>query len=208
VHCQFEISERRESFENRKEKEMEIRNRKSRAMARVAPILIFALLNFLSASGYAHAVQPMVAAGYSHTVGLKSNGRVVAVGSSGSDALKVANWKDIMQVACGMDQTLGLRSDGSVMAVGSFRGKRQLAAWRDIVQLAVGGEHTLGLKSDGTVVSVGRNNYGQRNVGSWTDIIQVAGSYNHSVGLKSDGTVLYRSIVRWGEPHRRSQFEW
>ena len=52
------------------------------------------------------AVEPMVAAGYSHTVGLKSNGRVVAVGRNDEWQCNVAGWTGITQVATGYDLSL------------------------------------------------------------------------------------------------------
>ena len=60
----------------------------------------------------------MVAAGNYHTVGLKSDGTVVAVGMNGDGQCDVGNWTDIIQVAAGDDHTVGLKSDGTVVAVG------------------------------------------------------------------------------------------
>ena len=62
-------------------------------------------------------VTPMVVAALYNTVGLKSDGTVVAVGSNDlqSDA---GDWMDIIQVAAGSDHTVGLKSNGTVVAVG------------------------------------------------------------------------------------------
>ena len=60
------------------------------------------------------AVQPSVAAGYGHTVGLKSNGTVVTTGG-----FDVNSWTGIVQVAAGESHTVGVKSDGSVVAVGN-----------------------------------------------------------------------------------------
>jgi hypothetical protein len=137
------------------------------------------------------AVDPMVAAGQYHTVGLKSDGSVVALGLNTSEQCNVGSWQNIIQVAAGGYHTVGLKSDGTVVAVGeNSYGQCSVGNWTDIIQVAVGYRHTVGLKSDGTVVAVGDNSYGQCSVGNWTDIIQVAAGYRYTVGLKSDGTAV------------------
>jgi hypothetical protein len=135
-------------------------------------------------------VTPMVAAGWGHTVGLKSDGTVVAVGNNGDGQCNVGAWTDIIQVAAGDLHTVGIKSDGTVVAVGDNRyGQCNVGGWTDIVQVA-GGDHTVGVKADGTVVAVGSNGSGRCDVGGWTDIVQVAAGDYHTVGLKSDGTVV------------------
>jgi alpha-tubulin suppressor-like RCC1 family protein len=134
--------------------------------------------------------QPMVAAGYEHTVGLKSDGTVVAVGYYDLGQTDVGGWTDIIQVAAGHLHTVGLKSDGTVVAVGwNGYGQTNVSGWTGIIQVAAGLGHTVGLKSDGTVVAVGWSEVGQTNVSGWTDIIQVAAGWAHTVGLKSDGTI-------------------
>ena len=136
-------------------------------------------------------VEPMVAGGGYHTVGLSSDGTVVAVGDNSYGQCDVDSWENIIQVAAGYRHTAGLKSDGTVVAVGdNSYGQCGVGGWTDIVQVAAGYGHTVGLKSDGTVVAVGDNSYGQCAVGDWTDIVQVAAGYRHTVGLKSDGTVV------------------
>ena len=149
-------------------------------------------------------ITPMVAAGGSHTVGLKADGTAIAMGSNAYRQCNVGNWTDIIQVAAGMIHTVGLKADGTVVAAGSnyhsechidgsievWDGKCDVGGWTDIIQVAAGYGHTVGLKADGTVVAVGNNYYGQCDVGGWTDIVQVAAGRGHTVGLKSDGTVV------------------
>ena len=133
------------------------------------------------------SVNPMIAAGYGHTVGLKSNGTAVAVGLAGRD---LRDWTGIVYVATAGDHTVGLRADGTVVAVGdNDDGRCDIGGWTDIVQVAAGCSHTVGLKSNGTVVAVGWNDDGRCDVGRWMGIIQVAGGH-HTVGLKLDGTVV------------------
>jgi uncharacterized repeat protein (TIGR02543 family) len=133
----------------------------------------------------------MVSAGDLHTVGLKSNGTVLAVGDNTHGQCNVGSWTTITQVTAGGFHTVGLKSDGTVVATGNNNyGQCNVGGWTGIVQVAAGGYHTVGLKSDGSVVAVGYNYYGQRNVGGWTDIIEVAADGFNTVGLKSDGTVV------------------
>ena len=134
---------------------------------------------------------PEVTAGRYHTVGLKADGTVVAVGDNYYGQCNVGGWTDITQVAPGYWHTAGLKSDGTVVAVGNNAyGKCDVGGWTDITQVAVGSSHTVGLKADGTVVAVGFNYNGQCDVGGWTDIVQVATNFHHTVGLKADGTVV------------------
>jgi hypothetical protein len=136
-------------------------------------------------------ITPMVVAGGNHTVGLKCDGTVVAVGDNQYGQCNVGGWTDIVQVAAGYGHTVGLKSDGTVVAVGkNDDGQCNVSGWTDIIQVAAGGGHTVGVKSDGTVVAVGKNDDGQCNVSGWTDIIQVAAGGGHTVGVKSDGTVV------------------
>ena len=134
----------------------------------------------------------MVDAGNAHTVGLKTDGTVVAVGWNESGQCNVGNWMGITQVSGGGCHTVGLSSNGTVVAAGyNYYGECNVGGWTDIVQVsAASGYQTVGLKSNGTVVAAGYNQFGQLNVGNWTDIVQVsAGSY-FTVGLKSNGTVV------------------
>jgi alpha-tubulin suppressor-like RCC1 family protein len=146
-----------------------------------------------------------VATGYSHTVGLRSNGTVVAVGTGHvreegeKDPWDVDDWANISQVAGGGFYTVGLKSDGSVVAVGyNYDGQCEVSNWTAINQTTAGYEHTVGLKNDGTVVAVGYSYYGQCYVGNWTGIVEVAAGRMHTVGLKSDGTVVAVGDNDWG----------
>jgi hypothetical protein len=143
-----------------------------------------------------------IAAGKYHTVGLKSDGTVVAVGKNdnGNGQCNVSSWTDITQVAAGAYHTVGLRSDGKVVAVGNDSNGQcsKVSSWEGlgITQVAAGYAHTVGLKSDNTVVAVGDSSYDRCSVGSWTGITQVAAGDYTTVGLRSNGTVVvvgYRS---------------
>ena len=142
----------------------------------------------------------MVAAGYSHTVGLNSDGTAIAVGHNGYGQCNIGTWTDITQVAAGGYHTVGLTSDGTVIAEGfSSFGQCNVGTWTNIVQVAAGYGHTVGLTSNGTAVAMGYNGYGQCNVGTWTDIVQVAAGYQHTVALTSNGTVVAVGYNGYGQ---------
>ena len=132
-----------------------------------------------------------IAAGNWHTVGLRRDGTVVAVGGNDHGQCDVSGWRDIVAVAAGNSYTVGLRRDGTVVAVGdNYNGPCDVSGWRDIVAVAAGDIHTVGLRKDGTVVAVGYNGYGRCDVSDWRDIVAVAAGSAHTVGLRRDGTVV------------------
>ena len=143
-----------------------------------------------------------ISAGDRQTIGLKSDGTVVAVGSNYCGQCNVSSWQDIVAVSTGDDHTVGLRQNGSVVATkfiwngpagfeNSFNfGQYNVSDWVDIVAVSAGNDHTVGLKSDGTVVAVGDNRNGQCDVSDWADIVAISAGECHTVGLKSDGTVV------------------
>lgn len=137
------------------------------------------------------AQRETIAAGGYHTVGLKSNGTVAAVGDNDDGQRDVSGWRDIVAVSAGQYHTVGLESDGTVVAVGDDgQGRCDISDWVDIAAVSAGSSHTVGLKMDGTVVAVGLNAHGQCDVDDWTDIVAVSAKSTHTVGLKSDGTVV------------------
>jgi len=132
-----------------------------------------------------------IAAGLNHTVGLKNDGTVVALGSNMYSQLNVGSWSGIKSIAAGLNHTVGLKNDGTVVAVGNNgSGQLNVGSWTGIKSITTGQFHTVGLKNDGTVVAVGSNANGQLNVSSWTGITAVAAGARFTVGLKNDGTVV------------------
>ena len=135
-----------------------------------------------------------------HTVGLKADGTVAAVGYNEDGQCNVSGWTDIVAVAAGGNHTVGLKADGTVMAVGSNGyGQCDVSGWRDIVAVAAGSSHTVGLKADGTVVAVGNNYRGRCNGSDWTDIVAISAGNRHTVGLKADGTVVAVGWNKYGQ---------
>ena len=109
-----------------------------------------------------------IAASEKHTVGLKSDGTVVACGHNKYGQCNVSGWTDIVEIAAGNFHTVGLKSDGTVVACGyNEYGQCNVSGWTDIVEIAASEKHTVGLKFDGTVVACGKNDDGQCDVSDW-----------------------------------------
>lgn len=135
----------------------------------------------------------LISAVYAHTVGVRVDGTVMAVGDNEDGQCSVKYWKDIMAVACGLHipHTVGLRRDGTVVAVGNNDfGQCNVSYWRNINTIVCGETYTVGLRDDGTAVAVGANDYGQCNLNDWDNIVTVACGAAHTVGLCADGTVV------------------
>ena len=132
-----------------------------------------------------------ISAALLHTLGLKSNGTVVATGYNSEGQCAVEEWYDIIAASSLGYHTIGLKNDGTVIATGSnASGQCNVDGWNNIVAVSAGGAHTIGLKSDGTVIATGSNLSGQCNVDKWNGIVAVSAGGTLTIGLKSNGTVV------------------
>ena len=134
-----------------------------------------------------------LSAGLWHTVALKADGTVTAVGNNKHGQCEVFtwDWRDTVAVSAGFFHTIGLKADGTVIATGeNDDGQCDVFDWADIVAISAGRTHTVGLKADGTVVAVGDDKDGRCDVSDWTDIVAISAGAYYTVGLKADGTVL------------------
>ena len=82
--------------------------------------------------------------GYIHTVAVKEDGTVLAVGWNDNGQCNVSSWRDIVSVAAGWRFTVGLKADGTVVAT-KFTGDQKnnfgqcdVDTWRDIVAIDTG----------------------------------------------------------------------
>ena len=130
----------------------------------------------------------VVAAGGFHTVGLRSDGWVTAIGGNLWGQRDVIGWRDIVAVSAGLYHTVGLHSNGTVSVVGS--GGTDETSWRNIVAVSAGNYYTVGLCNDGTVLATGENTDGRCDVSSWRNIVDISAGGYSTLGLCSDGTVL------------------
>jgi len=104
-----------------------------------AALIFDALGDYRDAKDRSHALwdgianHETVSAGIFHTVGLKSDGTVVAVGANDYGQCDVSGWTDIVAVSAASHYTVGLMSDGTVVAVGGNRYvQRDVFDWRGI----------------------------------------------------------------------------
>ena len=183
------------------------RQKKLKIAKIIVPSILFIIITWLA---IVHIILPpivhsrinenIVSASYSHTVGLRTDGTVVAVGSNSDGQCEVQAWHDIIAISAGGSHTVGLKSDYTVVAVGSNVYERSnVQDWRRIVAISAGGSHTVGLKSNGTVVAVGSNVYGRSNVQDWRRIVAISADGSHTVGLKSNGTAVAVGFNRYGQ---------
>ena len=156
-----------------------------------AAIVFSKLGNYRDSAQRAEAAREMrqvnfISAGTFYTVGLRSNGTVVAVGRNDDGECKVGGWSDIVDVSAGGRHTIGLRRDGTVVAVGyNEYGQCDVSGWTNITAVYAGEISTVGLRNDGTVITVGSS----YDTSDWSDIVAVSAAYC-TVGLCSDGTVV------------------
>ena len=135
-----------------------------------------------------------ISAGSLYTLGLRTDGTVLAAGNNTYGQSDVSDWTDIAAISAGVYHTVGLKTDGTVVVTeysGEYdKGQFDVSGWTDIVAVSAGFYHTVGLKADGTVVATGRHGDGRCDVENWTDIVAVSAGSSHTVGLRADGTVV------------------
>ena len=79
------------------------------------------------------AVRYTISAGSSHTVGLKADGTVVAVGDNDHGQCDVSGWTDMVAISAELYYTVGLKADGTMVAVGENKyGQCDVSGWTNI----------------------------------------------------------------------------
>ena len=134
------------------------------------------------------AVVSRIAVGEKHTVGVRTDGAVLAAGDNRYGQCDVQGWTNIVQVACGARHTLGLRLDGTVAAAGdnSF-GQCDVSGWTNVAAIAANAYGSFALMEDGTVAATRMY---QDRVQGWRGVSQIAGG-GHAAGcLLTQGGML------------------
>ena len=137
-----------------------------------------------------------VAGGGSHSLALRSDGKVVAWGYNQYGQTNVPPaLENVVAVSGGTYHSLALRNDGMVAAWGqNTSGQTNVpAGLGGVVAIAAGGSHSVALQSDGTVVAWGNNYYGQAMPAGLGGVVAIAAGGSHSLALRSDG-----KVVAWG----------
>ena len=117
------------------------------------------VINISASGGGPHKKQR----GTGHTVGLRKNGTVVAVGDNNWGQCEVSEWKDIVKIATGDWYTIGLDKYGKVYMTGQndssthtvYKNESILSSLNHVVDVAAGFGQSLFLKDDGTLVVFG-----------------------------------------------------
>jgi len=144
-------------------------------------------------TGTTGAIKPYqiyaIAAGKSHSVGLRANGTVVAVGDNYHGQCDVSAWRYIEAVAAGDTFTVGLRDDGDVLMAGM---DKNMVIMRGAKAIAACGHSIISIKKSGAIEAYGVSDWYQRVLRSseWKHVVSIAIGPNHIVGLRSDGTVV------------------
>ena len=167
------------------------------AIAAVVAIIAIAagLGNMGGSSSVSDAPIVAISAERFTTVGVRSDGTVVATGDNEFGQCDVSDWTGITAVEEDEFNTVGIRSDGTVVAtvndeVLSEPVYYNVSNWTDVVDVALGGVYTVGLRPDGTVMVAGHEDNPSILGSSWTGITAVSAGFGHVVGLRSDGTVV------------------
>lgn len=116
--------------------------------------------------------------GKGHTVGLKSDGTVVAIGDSFNDQCKVngKEWTDIKDIAAGDWYTVGLKNDKTIVFTGTnpngskyidYDTLKKLNKKKDVVDIAAGYGQTVFLHEDGTVTVMWFDIEDNKTVSEW-----------------------------------------
>jgi len=135
-----------------------------------------------------------ISAGCDHTVALRTNGTVSAVGNNYDGQCNVSDWRNIIAIGAGDERTIGLKADGTAVGVGI-----DVSEWKDIVAISAGNRHVVGLKMDGTVELAGRNEELESGMSGWTDIIAIGAGFGSAFGVKLDGTVVAAGRNDYGQ---------
>ncbi len=153
-----------------------------------------------------------VACGEKHTLFLKRDGTVNAIGSPQSgQAVVPPGISNVVAIAAGTDHSLALTADGHVVAWG-WNNEQQLSVPADlakVIAIAAGREYSLALLANGTVRAWGGmlpgNNSDPDDDGEFNPptsirrpgtnpVVAIAGGTRHALALRANG-----SVVGWGD---------
>ncbi|MEA5048574.1 MAG: TIR domain-containing protein [Eubacteriales bacterium] len=131
-------------------------------------------------------------------IGLKVNGRVLALGNDQYGQCDVDSWRSVATIVAkrgpNVGLTVGIDQDGAVVITGSSDlGQTKSLGWSGIQRVATDGRTVLGLRQNGTVFAAGDRSQGKGDTENWENIIDLAISDGLSIGLREDGTAVTAS---------------
>ncbi len=141
-----------------------------------------------------------------HTLGLKSDGTVLATGYHYYCATDVEHLENVVDIEAAGGYTSIIFKDGTIDIVGSHNNDDALpkkalkpfvedsfSEWKDIINVKCSDNYIVALKKGGTIIEtdgIHLDWYKRYYDEEWTDLVKIDNSDTHVVGLKSDGTVL------------------
>lgn len=129
-------------------------------------------------------------AGYSHTLLLTTQLRVISLGENDFGEGSVSHWSDIKQIEAGYRTSYAINLEGRVYAVGdNSYGQLNVLDWRNIVSISAGVRHVAAVDSMGKAFAAGANTEGQTSVSHITEAKAVACGATFSAFLLKDGRV-------------------
>ena len=125
---------------------------------------------------------------YSHVLGLKTDGSIVACGNNENSQCNVGNWNDIIDIVASSKHSIGLKADGTVVAIGNNDLEQcDVSEWENIICIEADGDNSYGIDCNGQLFVAGRYS---TMLNGLKDIICVAKGYGGFAAVKADGKVV------------------
>lgn len=161
-----------------------------------------------------------IAAGGMHAVGLKSDGTVVAAGSTNGSQSDVGDWQNMIAIdannSSGVDfgLTIGVTSQGTIRYNETYSGYDDgwsdwMSDWKNLKAVAIGEGCIAALTENGTVNAIDtmtsewhtkyQSGRADDGVEDWLGIVAVDVGTCHTVGLRYDGTVVAAGFNEFGQ---------
>lgn len=136
-----------------------------------------------------------IAAGAAHSVVLKADGTLLALGSNDYGQRDVPDGNDFIALDAGDWHSAAIRADGTLVAWGrNDYGQCDIVPdGNEFVAVSAGSYHTLAIRANGTLTAWGLNDCNQCDVPDGDNFTAVAAGGYHSIALRSDG-----SVIAWG----------
>ena len=152
-----------------------------------APSRVISSIDAASASRF------QIARGPKHTIVLRPDGTVKAVGENKNGQCNVQDWTNITSIVTSQFYTIGLCENGTVrVASNNFLLRSRFNNWKNITSIAAGGNFVVARCADGTVKSVGVR------LPNWTGVAAISAYGQHIAAVCEDGTVRVVGINNHG----------